>query len=221
MGEAIFKQGREVPGPCHDPAKGPEVGNSSCSRQGAGPAGTARDGASLRCVMVPVSRDGKARRFHLPVNVTTLDLFLALAASWLLLLWLSPADQGQRRGGQKGGMLKRRRKSPTSPAALGLFQTWRLHHLAGLSPRQQLVASAIRGQVGAGFGTLGVNQLLGQRKRERDWRGRGKAGGGERGRGRREGIGSECLRSLPSAAWSHPSSCDIYCCGLYVSDAKS
>lgn len=26
--------------------------------------------------------------------------------------------------------------------------------------------------------------------------------------------------SLPSAAWSHPSSCDIYCSGLYVSDTK-
>ena len=84
LGEAMFKQGQEVPGPCHDPAEGPEVGNSSCSRRGAGPAGTAGDGASLRCVMVPVSRDQKARRFHLPVNVTTLDFSLALAASWLL-----------------------------------------------------------------------------------------------------------------------------------------
>ena len=27
--------------------------------------------------------------------------------------------------------------------------------------------------------------------------------------------------SLSSAAWSHPSSCDIYCSGLYVSDTKS
>lgn len=71
------------------------------------------------------------------------------------------------------------------------------------------------------WNSWGESALGAERDRERDWRGRGKAGGGERGRGRREGIGSERLRSLPSAAWSHPSSCDIYCCGLYVSDAKS
>ena len=64
----------------NDAAKGPEVGNSSCSRQGAGPAETARDGASLSFVTVPVCRDGKARWSHLPVNVPTPEFVLALAA---------------------------------------------------------------------------------------------------------------------------------------------
>lgn len=63
----------------------------------------------------------------------------------------------------------------------------------------------------------GVNQLLGQNEREfREGRGEQ-----EEGRGRGEGFGSACLGSLPSAAWSHPSSGDIYCYGLYVSDSKS